>query len=309
MQAYSPRPIVLLEPIVHDGWQLKLYSIVFGDSAFNRPRFEGGLAAALAALPSPAATAERPGVGFVILHQGRDVDYVVLGWWDRENELPLRVFVRERAAGKPWRAARGSESVCVWDVQVIAAERDAYVDTVMSGSGNTADGVSDYMARSATTELTGRDVLRHAIATLAYRGGKALRDAPSEFGGYRSAPTSRTPAEILAHIGDLMDWAVWMARGEQRWAPRSPGAWEEDVARFFASLQALDEYIAGGASLHGSAEQLLQGPIADALTHVGQLAMLRRAAGNPIRAENYAKAEIRRGQVEREQPAPRIEFE
>lgn len=266
MQPYSPRPIVLLEPIGHEGWRLKVYSIVFGDSAFNRPRFDGGLAAALRELPSPAKTADRPGAGFVILHQGRDVDYVVLAWWDRENELPLRVFVRERVAGKAWRAARGGESVCVWDLQVIAAERDAYVDTVMGGGADGGDGVAEYMTRSAATELTGREMLRHAIATLAYRG-------------------------------------------EQRWLAQRPGAWHDDVARFFAGLETLDEYIASGSSLHGNAEKLLQGPIADALTHVGQLTMLRRAVGHPIRGESYARADIRRGQVGAEQAAPRVEFD
>ncbi|MDB4874262.1 MAG: hypothetical protein JWM41_708 [Gemmatimonadetes bacterium] len=306
MQPYSPRPIVLLEPIGHEGWQLKVYSIVFGDSAFNRPRFDGGLAAALRELPSPAKTADRPGAGFVILHQGRDVDYVVLAWWDRENELPLRVFVRERVAGKAWRVARGGESVCVWDLQVIAAERDAYVDTVMGGG---TDGVAEYMTRSAATELTGREMLRHAIATLAYRGGKALRGAPSDFATYRVSPTSRTPAEVLAHIGDLFDWAGWMARGEQRWVAKLPGAWDDDVARFFAGLGSLDEYIASGASLHGNTEKLFQGPIADALTHVGQLTMLRRAVGHPIRGESYARADIRRGQVGAEQAEPRVEFD
>jgi hypothetical protein len=306
MQPFCPRPTVLLEPIVRDGWRLKQYSIVFGDSAFNRPRFDSGLTAAFAALPSPATTPGRPGVGFVILHQGRDVDYIVLAWWDRENELPLRVFVRERAAGKPWRPARGSESVCVWDLQVLSAERDAYVETVMGGS---ADGVDTYLARSASTELGGRDMLRHTLATLSYRAAKAIRGTPADITAMRASPTSRTLAEILAHMGDLLEWAGWMARGEHRWVAAPPGLWDDDAARFFAGIRALDDYIASGAPLHGAEGKLFQGPIADALTHVGQMALLRRAFGSPIRGENYAKADIRRGSVEETQATPRVEFD
>jgi hypothetical protein len=306
MQPFSPRPTLLLDPIVREGWRLKQYSIVFGDSAFNRLRFDSGLTAALAELPAPAIAPDRPGVGFVILHQGRDIDYIVLAWWDRENELPLRVFVRERVAGKPWRPARGSESVCVWDLQVLAAERDAYVETVMGGG---VDGVDAYLARSAATELTGREMLRHALATLSYRAAKAVRGTPADITAQRVSPTSRTLAEILAHMGDLLEWAGWMARGEHRWVTAPPGVWDDDVTRFFAGIRALDDYIESGASLHGAEEKLFQGPIADALTHVGQITLLRRAFGSPIRGENYAKADIRRGHVEETQAAPKVEFD
>lgn len=115
--------------LAHGEWQLKLYAIAL--ASFDETRFAEGLKLALAALPAPARTAERPAVGFCILHQGRGADYVVLGWWDRENELPLRVFV-STPEEPAWRPARGSESVCVWDLEVIAFERDAYVSTLLA---------------------------------------------------------------------------------------------------------------------------------------------------------------------------------
>lgn len=137
MLRYQPRPITPLDPVTHGDWTLKSYSIVYGPHAFDPSRFTDGRRLALACLPTPAVTPERLGVGFLIEHQGRDVDYLVLGWWDRENELPLRVFVCDPADGDGWRPARGSESVCVWDLQVIWAEREAYVWTVLGSDPGT----------------------------------------------------------------------------------------------------------------------------------------------------------------------------
>jgi len=152
------------------------------------------------------------------------------------------------------------------------------------------------------------DLLRHALATLAYRGGKALRGAPANFAEFRVAETSRTPAQILAHIGDLLDWALSMAQSNQRWRDSTPLPWHEEEHRFFAALQALEDYLASGQPLGVSAETLFQGPIADAFAHVGQIAMLRRVAGSPVKAENYAKAEVVAGRVGPEQTPPKREF-
>ena len=156
---------------------------------------------------------------------------------------------------------------------------------------------------------TPRELLRHTVATLAYRAGKALRDVPPSFATFAVSPGSRTPAQILAHIGDLLEWGLSMAQGAQRWHQAQPGPWEADCNRFFSALQALDEYLASDAPLGISAERLFQGPIADALTHTGQLAMLRRIAGAPMRGENYASAEIARGRVGAEQAKPGFEFD
>jgi hypothetical protein len=153
-----------------------------------------------------------------------------------------------------------------------------------------------------------RELLRHTLATLAYRGGKAVRDAPEGFGGFDACAGARTPAEILAHIGDLLDWALSLARGEQRWQDSTPLAWDAEAARFFKALAEFDAYLASGAPLAATAEALFQGPVADALTHVGQIALLRRMASAPVRGENYFKAEIKAGRVGAEQAAPRREF-
>ena len=154
-----------------------------------------------------------------------------------------------------------------------------------------------------------RQFLRHTIATLAYRGGKAMREAPEGFATTRVCATSRSAAEILAHIGDLLEWGVSMAKGKPVWKPAPPQAWDADVERFFNGLQGLDDFLAGEAPLANSPEKLFQGPIADALTHVGQLATLRRLAGSPVRAENYFKAEIAIGRVGPDQSTKRVEFD
>jgi len=153
-----------------------------------------------------------------------------------------------------------------------------------------------------------REFLRHTLATLAYRGGKALRGAPADFASYRVAQGSRTPGEILAHLGDLLDWALSMAEGHQRWQDSAPVAWEDGVRRFHAGLQAFDDYLSSSAPLAVSPESLFQGPVADALTHVGQIAFLRRVAGSPVKGENYFKAEIVAGRLGTEQAAPKREF-
>ncbi len=164
------------------------------------------------------------------------------------------------------------------------------------------------MTRDAD-ERAAREFLRHTLATLAYRGGKAIRGAPPSFSLFRPAPGVRTPGEVLAHICDLLDWARRLFRGEQVWNDSEAGTWEGDSARFFKGLNALDALLASDEPLGFPAERLFQGPVADALNHVGQIAMLRRMAGAPIRGENYFKAGIRAGRVGSDQPAPRVEFD
>jgi hypothetical protein len=153
-----------------------------------------------------------------------------------------------------------------------------------------------------------RQLLRHTVATVAYRGGKALRGAPESFAVFVQTPPGRSPAQILAHMGDLFDWALSMAKGEAAWHDSKPLAWDAEVARFFAALKKFDDYLASQQPLQSPAEGLFQGPVADALTHIGQIAMLRRLAACPIKAENYFKAEVTAGRVGMEQAAPKFEF-
>lgn len=154
-----------------------------------------------------------------------------------------------------------------------------------------------------------RELLRHALATLAYRAGKTLRGAPVGFAAFRVGDATRTPVEILAHMGDLLDWAHWIANGEHRWRPLAPLPWDREVARFYAALERLDARLAAPEPLGFPPEKLFQGPLADALTHVGQLAMLRRLAGSPVRGENYFRAEIEVGRVGAEQLKAVREFD
>jgi hypothetical protein len=159
--------------------------------------------------------------------------------------------------------------------------------------------------------MTDREFLRHAVATVAYRAARVTRGAPSSFAGFRAGPSSRTAVEILAHMGDLFDCALSVVAGAPKWTEATPQTWAEECARFFAAVGAFDDALASGDEIHHELGRLFQGPVADALTHTGQLAMLRRLHGTPIRGENYDRADIVSGRVGAEQtPAdPRYEFD
>jgi hypothetical protein len=159
----------------------------------------------------------------------------------------------------------------------------------------------------ATSDAS-RQLLRHTLATLAYRGAKALRGVPSGFAEFRAGETSRAAGQILAHLSDLMDWGLSIVKGKQEWHDSPPLPWEQGSERFFAALAGFDNYLASDEPLHVPAEKLFQGPVADALTHVGQIAMLRRLAGAPVKAENYFRADIAAGRVGPEQTPPSREF-
>ena len=153
-----------------------------------------------------------------------------------------------------------------------------------------------------------RALLRHAVATVAYRGGKALRDAPPGFGAFQAGESIRTPLVLVAHIGDLFDWCLSLAKGPGEWRESPPGAWDSEVARVFASIAAFDAYLASDAPLQGGVERLLQGPVADALAHVGQLMLLRRMSGAKVKSENYFRADVAAGRVGLDQIPPKREF-
>src|SRR5260221_9944482 len=116
---------------------------------------------------------------------------------------------------------------------------------------------------------TKREMLRHTVATLAYRGAKAVREAPETFASFHASETTRTPAQILAHVGDLLDWALSIAKGDEAWNNSEPLTWDEEVARFHQTLESFDNYLASDAALKATCERLFQRPIADALPHLG----------------------------------------
>ena len=159
-----------------------------------------------------------------------------------------------------------------------------------------------------STNDSSRQLLRHTLATLAYRAGKTVRDCPESFASFSTGEKGRTPANILAHMGDLFDWALSIAKGKEAWNNSTPLPWPQEVDRFFKTLQAFDDFLASDAPLPITAEKLFQGPVADALTHTGQLAILRRMAGCIMRSENYFRAEITAGRVGKDQTTPSREF-
>jgi len=145
-----------------------------------------------------------------------------------------------------------------------------------------------------------REVLRHLVATVAYRGGLAVKDAPEGFATFRAHETTRTPGEILAHIGDLLEGSLHLVKGNLIHLESSPLGWNDEIARFFSAVKKLDAYLASEAPLACAVEKLVQGPIGDALTHVGQIVMLRRMSGSPIRPPGYFTADIVPGEINEE---------
>lgn len=158
---------------------------------------------------------------------------------------------------------------------------------------------------------TTRLILRHLVATIAYRAGKTVRDTSREFGDYRQTPDSPSSADILAHMGDLMEWLLRLMRGEWTWTTAMPLPWEGEIERFFRTLKAVDDELASGAPIRWDPAKLIQGGLADALTHTGQLAMLRRLSGHKMKRESYAQADVVVGRVGLDQtaPIPRREFD
>lgn len=165
------------------------------------------------------------------------------------------------------------------------------------------------MASPIPETVSARDLLRHCLATIAYRAGKVLRDVPESFAKFQPPEKARTPEQILVHLGDLFDWALSMAKGQGAWKDSRPLPWPEEVGRFFGTLKRFDDYLEGNEPLNASPERLFQGPVADALNHIGQIAMLRRMAGFPIKGENYFKADIAAGRVGLGQTPPKREFD
>jgi hypothetical protein len=152
--------------------------------------------------------------------------------------------------------------------------------------------------------LEATQLLRHGLAAVAYRGGKVIREVPPDFESFAAGTGARTAAEILAHVGDLFDWAATMIRGDVKWADSPERRWDVLVDRFYSSLGTVDALLQATPVTMEAAEMLLRGPVADSLTHIGQLGLMRRLAGGPVRGENYARAQVQTGRVGKDQAAP-----
>ena len=142
-----------------------------------------------------------------------------------------------------------------------------------------------------------KKLIRHFIATLAYRTTKVIREVPKAYPNLSVGSGIRMPVEILHHMSDVLLFAYKaLVQSDRVEIPLAP--WETEVERFYDVLGRLDEAIVSGAEPRElSWEQLLQGPLSDVMTHVGQLAMLRRLAGDPVPGENFSRAEIQIGKV------------
>ena len=149
-----------------------------------------------------------------------------------------------------------------------------------------------------------RALLQHFLAALAYRTQKALRDAPDSFADFRAGPTTRTPKELVWHLTGVVGYARTMFHGG-RFTPSEVPTFADEVARFHETLAGLSADFANDSlAARISDQQFLQGPLSDAMTHAGQLAMLRRLAGSPVASENFIFARVRADNVTANQPAP-----
>lgn len=155
-----------------------------------------------------------------------------------------------------------------------------------------------------TLNDTSRGLLSHFLAALAYRTAKALRGAPTEYASFQAAPGVRTPWQILHHMSGVLSYATSMFEELDPWIDQC-ATFESEVERFHEIVRKLVEHLERGSPIgDSSAEQLLQGPLADSMTHAGQLAMLRRLSGHPIPPENFHAADISAGNTGQDQPAP-----
>jgi hypothetical protein len=149
-----------------------------------------------------------------------------------------------------------------------------------------------------------RELLQHFLAALAYRTQKALRGSSENFPSFRAGAKVRTPHELVSHMNSVLGYATTFFLGGSYRVPQLADFGKE-VERFHSTLTSLSELVAKESDwVEISPEQLLQGPLSDAMTHAGQLAMLRRLAADPIPPENFIFAEIDAGNLSPEQPQP-----
>ena len=148
-----------------------------------------------------------------------------------------------------------------------------------------------------------RELLRHVLAAIAYRTQKALRDAPEHYASFSAGNRVRTPTELVRHMAGLMGYVRTFFEGGS-YRPEPLPTFQEEVDRFHGLLEVVGKLLSTGAPCSLSTEQLLQGPFADTLTHVGQLAMLRRLADSPVAPENFIYADIRADRLQADQPPP-----
>lgn len=131
-ECFAPRPTHFRELYEYKGWRFKVYEIIYGSEPLDWPTYQNGLDLASKEFPISAQTKKRPGVGFIICHQGRDWHYLVVSWWNNENELVIEVYVKKIGEENNWRKAEQGQSICVWDLEIIWFERNSFIETILS---------------------------------------------------------------------------------------------------------------------------------------------------------------------------------
>src|SRR5216117_1871639 len=150
-----------------------------------------------------------------------------------------------------------------------------------------------------------RALLRHFLGAIAYRTQKALRDAPAHYPAFSAGNRVRTPVELIRHMTSLMGYVRTLFQGGSYPVKPEPlPSFTAEVERFHEMVEAVGTLLASNAKCSISTEQLLQGPFADTMTHVGQLAMLRRLADAPVAPENFIYPDIRDDRLHADQPPP-----
>ena len=155
-----------------------------------------------------------------------------------------------------------------------------------------------------TVSRESRRLLQHFLAAVAYRTQKALRGAPDAFADFRAGINVRTPHEIVWHMTGVIGYARTMFHGG-RFTPARAETFPREIERLHATFEGLREDFGNpGLSASITDEQFLQGPLSDAMTHAGQLALLRRLAGSPVASEDFIFAKIDASNVTADQADP-----
>lgn len=151
-----------------------------------------------------------------------------------------------------------------------------------------------------TTSVISSDttrVLRQLVATIAFRASRSLHDAPATLANVRLGEGGMTARELLHHMTNVMSFALATVSATER-LRHDPLGWEQEIDRFYSLLSQVDAKLAEGAVMDpGMDLKLVQGPLADALTHIGQLHAMRRMAGFPVDPTNYIKADVAIGRI------------
>jgi hypothetical protein len=141
-----------------------------------------------------------------------------------------------------------------------------------------------------------KEFVRHFLATIYYRGIKYLSVDDITFNAFNPKNGIRTPAEILNHINGLLLYIQSFFIKHTNTHPEQQ-SFIKEVKRFKSVIQMLDSTIlSNDLTPQMTYEQLLQGPLADIMLHIGELSMQRKYSGNPADdIENYINADIKIG--------------